>query len=970
MGAMMQVISKREEIQRKREGTWDPATMVSETTAEGVALRSAMANPNAPLQPPVQSEIIVEAQPNAQYTPSRPAASVIPDGALPSVPRHWGTEEVSVESGANIARIKTRYFRGDRRLRGFRFTRTREGKTEVEYHLFDDNSTAEARIIESLRLGFEVQTDIELAVAFLRLWPTSFIHLTAIHINPVTHEKDLIEAQSFNRAQLDNGSVARWLEARQGCANLYFNENELSRQMTVRTKKSDIRAGVGFAVDIDVPEGMNYQEGIEKLLAYVDMCPHKPSGVIVSGGGVQVQYLLQEPVLIDGDLAKTSEFERYSRKLQTDYSELVGVDGKVDATQSVEHIFRLPGTINVPDAKKIARGRQPAFARVDWMDWDLRYPIREFKQSEKPKREASRGNAELPDSHDCITPDQLELLLSALDPTDYRDYAKWLPLMMASHHATDGHGREGFIQWSISDQPYANDREKIGRAWDGLQLDRSDNVTIGTLYHEVKQAGRDDLIKQISDDANVLILSQSNWPQSARKFIARMRCNLHYHNGDWLDYCRGAYRDIEDDAIKAEAHKFLDSAKARVLKDREFVLVPFEPNNNDVAELVGALKRETHVSREALWPPCWLPEHTGPMPKSDECISFPNGILHLPSAEFHPPTPNFFTRNAVEFNFDPNAPEPKVWFNTVNEWWHPRENGNPSENVATLQEIMGYLLVPDTSQQKMFFVLGPPRSGKGVISRTLTQLVGQSNAAFPSMSTLGGEFGRMPLIGKQLAVISELKVGRKDDPSALAAILLAISGEDNVSVNRKNKGFWEGKLNVRFLFLGNSIPKFADDGTALGNRLVILRMSNSFLGKEDLTLEARIKDELPGILNWAIAGWRRLRKRGHFAETVDGLEAKAEFIRLASPVLSFVSERCTLGPDEQITKQELYDKFKEWCSDNGRLPESKEEFGAALAACCAGQVRDYRPEEHLSDGTVKRPHKWKGIGLIDAHVPF
>ncbi len=112
----------------------------------------------------------------------------------------------------------------------------------------------------------------------------------------------------------------------------------------------------------------------------------------------------------------------------------------------------------------------------------------------------------------------------------------------------------------------------------------------------------------------------------------------------------------------------------------------------------------------------------------------------------------------------------------------------------------------------------------------------------------------MPLIGKQLAVISELKVGRKDDPSALAAILLAISGEDNVSVNRKNKGFWEGKLNVRFLFLGNSIPKFADDGTALGNRLVILRMSNSFLGKEDLTLEARIKNEFPGILNWAIAG--------------------------------------------------------------------------------------------------------------------
>jgi P4 family phage/plasmid primase-like protien len=600
----------------------------------------------------------------------------------------------------------------------------------------------------------------------------------------------------------------------------------------------------------------------------------------------------------------------------------------------------------------------------------VRDPITKFAQWEKPKSEASHGNAEAPDNHECLTPDQLKLLLSALDPANYRDYGNWLTLMMACHHATGGKGREEFIQFSIADPRYANDREEIGRAWDGLQLDRPHSVTIGTLYQEVKQAGRADLVKQVSDDANALILSRSNWPESARKFIARIRRNLRFHNSDWLDYCRGAYRDIEDDAIKAESHKFLDGAKVRVWRDGKFVLELFEPNNKDVAELVGALRRETHVSREALSPPCWLPGHAGSVPKSEECISFPNGILHLPSGEFYPPTPDFFTRNAVEFDYGPNAPEPKVWFNTLNEWWPSRENGSPSESVPTLQEIMGYLLVPDTSQQKMFFVLGPPRSGKGVISRVLTQLVGQSNAAFPSMSSLGGEFGRMPLIGKQLAVISELKVGRKDDPSALAAILLAISGEDNVSVNRKNKTFWEGKLAVRFLFLGNSIPKFADDGTALGNRLVILRMSNSFLGKEDLTLEARIKDELPGILNWAIAGWRRLRERGHFAETVDGLEAKAEFIRLASPVLSFVSERCTLGPEQEITKQEFYDKYKEWCSKNGRLPESKEEFGAALVACCAGRVRDYRPEERLPDGTVRRPHKWRGIGVVDAQLPF
>jgi putative DNA primase/helicase len=64
------------------------------------------------------------------------------------------------------------------------------------------------------------------------------------------------------------------------------------------------------------------------------------------------------------------------------------------------------------------------------------------------------------------------------------------------------------------------------------------------------------------------------------------------------------------------------------------------------------------------------------------------------------------------------------------------------------------------------------------------------------------------------------------------------------------------------MFLTNELPRFSDSSGALAGRFVILRMTESFYGKEDTGLTQRLLAELPGILNWAIEGWHRLRERG------------------------------------------------------------------------------------------------------------
>ena len=86
------------------------------------------------------------------------------------------------------------------------------------------------------------------------------------------------------------------------------------------------------------------------------------------------------------------------------------------------------------------------------------------------------------------------------------------------------------------------------------------------------------------------------------------------------------------------------------------------------------------------------------------------------------------------------------------------------------------------------------------------------------------------------------------------------------------------------MFLTNELPGMRDASGALAGRFVILRLTESFYGKEDHQLTNRLRDELPGILNWAIEGWHRLRERGHFVMPSSAQEAVEEVADLGSPV--------------------------------------------------------------------------------------
>jgi len=165
----------------------------------------------------------------------------------------------------------------------------------------------------------------------------------------------------------------------------------------------------------------------------------------------------------------------------------------------------------------------------------------------------------------------------------------------------------------------------------------------------------------------------------------------------------------------------------------------------------------------------------------------------------------------------------------------------------------------------------------------------------------------------------------------------SISGEDGITVDRKFLPAWTGRLPTRFLILTNELPRLADSSGALASRFVLLTLARSFYGKEDLGLTERLLNELPGIFNWAIEGWLRLQARGHFQQPDSSKDAIDELYDLGSPVGAFIREHCEVGPDWSIECGDMYNHWKEYCSEQGRdHPGTLQTFGRDLRAALPG----------------------------------
>jgi len=448
--------------------------------------------------------------------------------------------------------------------------------------------------------------------------------------------------------------------------------------------------------------------------------------------------------------------------------------------------------------------------------------------------------------------------------------------------------------------------------------------------------------KSTVDSATPVTLARAY--HQARHFIGTVRCfkkTMYVYTGTHFAPL------LNDDHLRADISRYLQTLSFGV-GDQTKPIHPLIRRNliSDVIEQLKAVPGVLLPENQAV--PSWLGETQAERKPASEFVSMNNGLLHLPSRTMIEHDPTYFCTTSLPFGYDGEAACPKVWLDFL-ESSLPGDDGYKA--ILMLQEFFGYCLIPETRHDKLLWLIGETRSGKGTILRTLAQLVGTENVATPTIGTLSTQFGLEPLLNKRLALTGDARFPQRYN-SVLMERLLSLTGNDALDVDRKGIPMLHGvRLGLKLVMASNKPPDLLDTAGALAARVLAIDFPVSFLGREDRTLSDRINECIPGIFNWALDGYDRLREQGEFTQVES--KALARFRSESSPLGTFVAECCNLDPAATVATASLYEEYRRWCETNDReTPGDDSWFGKQLQDNHPGVARKRasKPDDHGKRG--------------------
>lgn len=319
-------------------------------------------------------------------------------------------------------------------------------------------------------------------------------------------------------------------------------------------------------------------------------------------------------------------------------------------------------------------------------------------------------------------------------------------------------------------------------------------------------------------------------------------------------------------------------------------------NSKAEAEVVKVLLREANTVDE--------------MNTMRNFINLKNGMLSLDRFELLPHHPSYLSTVQLPIEYEPKAVAP-TFMQFLNEITKDDE-----ELIRVHQEILGYLLSAETKAEKAFFFYGSGGNGKSVLVSIITRLVGEKNVSSIPLAEFGKQFGLEGLINKTVNIAAENEMGGN---ALKTENFKAIVSGDTITVNIKYYPSISYKPHCKLVFVVNALPDSMDVTHGFFRKLVIVPFPQKFKSNEqDKELTDKLIAELPGILNWAIVGLKRLRENNYqfsHCKAID--ECHRTYYVEQNPVREFFLDHIVLKEGARTKRSDFYDKYLQWLNIQG-----------------------------------------------------
>lgn len=286
-----------------------------------------------------------------------------------------------------------------------------------------------------------------------------------------------------------------------------------------------------------------------------------------------------------------------------------------------------------------------------------------------------------------------------------------------------------------------------------------------------------------------------------------------------------------------------------------------------------------------------------------------------------PHSSKWWSTICLPYEYDPSADCPK---------WEEYlcDAQNDDDAIRVLQEWSGYSILPSTDHQKFLCLEGEGANGKSVFLAGLRGIVGVGNCSDLSLEDFADQFAMADTIGKLLNISSD--VGEIDKVGE--GVIKRFADGSRVSMNRKGLSRVSASPTARLVMAFNRRPRFTDRSAGIWRRMLLVPFTNTVNESKrifgmDKWEYWKNAGQLPGMLNWAIAGLLRLQKQRGFTAARCVIDALESYRDEANPCREFLAETTDVSvTGGYLTCENLYEVYEHWCRKTGRHKLAAGEF--------------------------------------------
>ena len=278
-------------------------------------------------------------------------------------------------------------------------------------------------------------------------------------------------------------------------------------------------------------------------------------------------------------------------------------------------------------------------------------------------------------------------------------------------------------------------------------------------------------------------------------------------------------------------------------------------------------------------------------------------------------------------------------------------------------EIIGYILHPEKRPAQFFLFRGHGSDGKTTQMKIISALLG--DAVLPesierfNTGNFADSHATSSLVGKLLVYDDDL-----DKNFTLPDGTMKKLAEDGlITANPKGAQPFTFTKICTVVMCCNGVPKTKDVSRGFRRRALVVPFTRGFGyddGDNDSTVNLNIADEiieteLPGILNKALEGLKRLKQRGYFKEPISCQDAKNIWLDSANPVAGFIRDCVEITKQYTNNKVSLNDLYLAYCNYC-----SEQNYNRVIAK---NSFRESCVELGLTMKSNSRHHNFVGIKL-------